>query len=424
MKAISYVPHGAVPDLRGNAPAIVAQEFVRHFRLVAPHTVCDREIYTNAFEIERDYGPIHRLRVGRVYRRLFQKITRLDPYPLHARAARIADRVGADVFHAHQLEFPVADFLRRTHRRPTVLVHMHVYRTFKEELGVADCYVAVSEYARRRSIEERGYPTERVVVVHNGVDTERFRPPLPDERVALRAVLGIPPEAVVVSYVGRKASSKGYLAFLRAMNHLFQKRRDVYGVSVGMITEETRRHDGELEEIVALLTELRAHPRFHDFAPIAHVRLPAIYQLSDIVHFATYSDHETFGLVAAEAQASGCVLLGARHAAMHEIVRDGVTGFLVPDPRNVDDVIDRTENVVDRLESLGAMRTAARAWARQRFDWSVVAQRLERLYFGLVSGEAPAVACPDTYVDGTGAETHSGDSDCFRPQMESSTPPA
>lgn len=424
MKTISYVPHGAVPDLRGNAPAIVAQEFVRHFRLVAPYTICDREVYPDPFEIDRDYGPIYRVRVGRVYRRLFQKITRLDPYPLHARAARIANRIGADVFHVHQLEFPVADFLRRTCRRPAVLVHMHVYRTFKEELGVADCYVAVSEYARRRCIEERGYPADRVVVVHNGVDTERFCPPLPDERIALRSVLGIPPEAVVVSYVGRKTSNKGYLAFLRTMRHLFQKRHDVYGVSVGTITEETRRYDGELEEIVALLTELRAHPRFRDFAPVAHARLPAIYQLSDIVHFATYSDHETFGLVAAEACASGCVLLGAQHAAMSEIVRDGVTGFLVPNPRNVDDVIDRTEDVIDRLESLSAMRAAARIWTRQRFDWSVVAQRLERLYFGLVSGETPTVACPDGNVAGVGTKTHSGNSDYFHPPAKTVAPPA
>ena len=422
MKAISYVPHGAVPDLRGNAPAIVAQEFVRHFRLVAPHTICDREIYPGSFEIDHNYGPIHRMHVGRVYRRLFQKITRLDPYPLHARAARIADRIGADVFHAHQLEFPVADFLRCTRRRPTVFVHMHVYRTFKEELGVADCYVAVSEYARRRSIEERGYPADRIVVVHNGVDTEHFRPPLPGERVALRAVLGIPPGAVVVSYIGRKTSNKGYLAFLRTMNHLFQKRHDVYGVSVGTITEETRRHDGQLEEIVALLAELRAHPRFHDFPPIAHVRLPAIYQMSDIVHFATYSDHETFGLVAAEAQASGCVLLGAQHAAMGEIVRDGVTGFLVPNPRNMDDVIDRTEDIVDRLESLSAMRIEARAWAQQRFDWSVVAQRLERLYFELANGKTPAVVCPGDYVANVNTKTEIGDSDHFRSQAETVVP--
>lgn len=423
MKAISYVPHGAVPDLRGNAPAIVAQEFVRYFRLVTAHTVCDRESYSNHFEIDREYGPIHRLRVGRVYRRLFQKITRLDPYPLHVRAARVADRIGADVFHAHQLEFPVADFLRHARCCPKVFVHMHVFRTFKEELGVADCYVAVSNYTRKRSIEERGYPAERVVVVHSGVDTERFRPPSSAERAALRAVLGIPPEALVVSYIGRKTSNKGYLAYLRAMEHLLQKRHDVYGVSVGMITEETRRHDSALDEVVSRLDELRKHPRFFDFAPITHARLPAVYQLSDLVHFATYSDDETFGLVAVEAQASGCVLLGARHAAMHEIVRDGVTGFLVPNPRDLDDVIARTEDVVARLGSLDTLRTAARAWALQHFDWRIASQRLEQLYFGLARGEVPAAVCPDGNVTGTGIESHGG-SDYFRPQAEPATPPA
>ncbi|HYA38394.1 MAG TPA: hypothetical protein VEI74_09040 [Candidatus Methylomirabilis sp.] len=74
-----------------------------------------------------------------------------------------------ELLHAHQLEFPVADFLKRLQRRVSVIVHAHVTAVrFNEARGVA---------ARTR---QAGYgknlPLQRTEVLPNGVDTALFAP--------------------------------------------------------------------------------------------------------------------------------------------------------------------------------------------------------------------------------------------------------
>lgn len=118
-----YVPHGAVPDRRGFAPAIVAWELARRLKTVAPCVVSAREDH-DAFSEMVQGIPVHRIQEGRLYRRLFRKATRLDPWPLHRRAP----------------------------------------------LSLADRYVAVTRYMRDRLIE-LGFPAGRIEVIHNGVDT-------------------------------------------------------------------------------------------------------------------------------------------------------------------------------------------------------------------------------------------------------------
>jgi len=174
VKAAIYVPHGAIPDKRGFAPAIVAWNHARRLKTVSPVIVSAREDYPDAHEIV-DGIPVYRIGEGRLYRRVFRKMTRLDPYPLHRRAAKLVNRESPDLFHAHQLEFPVADFLGALGRKIPVIVHAHVTAArFDEQRGIADRYLAVSRHVRDRLVAEKNFPPARVEVLPNVADTELF----------------------------------------------------------------------------------------------------------------------------------------------------------------------------------------------------------------------------------------------------------
>jgi glycosyltransferase involved in cell wall biosynthesis len=374
MKVVSYVPHGAVPDLRGNAPAIVAQCIARNLAFCESSIICNTESYRSGSELNDTYGSIYRLREVRFLRKF---------HPLHRRAAAIARRVGADVVHAHQLEFPVDDFRARLSVQPKIVVHMHVFRTFQPQLGLADRYVAPSAYARERLVAERGYPADLVDVVPSGTDTALFQPPHESERLRLRQAVGIPADAVVISYVGRKVSSKGFLAFLLSVRHLLATFPNVYAIAAGMTPSDFAKDEHRVE-IEHLVRELKTRSRFFDLPPLRHGQLASLYKITDIVHFATYFRDETFGLVALEAQSCGCVLLASRHGPLPEIVQDRVTGYLVDDPTRNDTVVDMTDYLVRHIETMRPLREAARRWASAHFDWKITASRVENLYFSLV----------------------------------------
>lgn len=386
MKAVTYLYQGTIPDIRGNAPALVAENFIRQFSFFTPATICDAEHYPQGLESHPEYGEIYRIGYGRLYRRLFKKLTRLDPCPLHERAAKIVNRLGPAVFHVHQLEFPLDAFRAKLHDHTIpVFSHIHVLQPFDASLGLPERFLAVSEYARRRAVNDFGYPSHKVEVLYNGVDTVRFAPPYIEEKAALRGILGIPEEAVVLGYVGRKVSDKGYLGFLETAAALVKQHARLYAVAVGMKPREFR-DDPHRERIRQLERELAESGRLRNFPAVPQGRLPAFYKVIDVLLFPTYFGSETFGLVSVEAQASGCVVIASDYAALPEIIRDGENGYLVKDAKDFAALQAKTDEAVSQLPKLTDLRIAARRNAVQRFDWKLLAAQLEKRYLQAIEG--------------------------------------
>lgn len=72
MKVAIYVPHGAVPDKRGFAPAIVAWNHARRLKTARPVVISAREDYAGAQESVNGV-PVYRIGEGKLYRRLFAR---------------------------------------------------------------------------------------------------------------------------------------------------------------------------------------------------------------------------------------------------------------------------------------------------------------------------------------------------------------
>ena len=81
------------------------------------------------------------------------------------------------------------------------------------------CVVCNSDMVRQEIVRHYGVDPARLVVIRNGLDLQRFRPPTPQEHQEARARLGWPDDRAVFLFVGSGFERKGVAAALRAMAH-------------------------------------------------------------------------------------------------------------------------------------------------------------------------------------------------------------
>jgi D-inositol-3-phosphate glycosyltransferase len=238
-------------------------------------------------------------------------------------------------------------------------------------IAEADRIIAANAVERAHLTWYYGAQAERMAVIPCGVDTELFTP---CDRRAARAELGLPAGPLIL-YVGRLTPIKGLETLLTSLASMDQ--RPTLVVVGGDHDEPENGHVGRLHAEVAALG-LGDVVRF--IGPQPQPRLRLYYSATDATIMPSY--YESFGMVALEAMACGSPVIASRVGGLPTTVRDGVTGFLVPDgdPVVLADRIGRLLADEGLRWRLG--REAVRAAARYR--WPCVAEAICREYTAFI----------------------------------------
>ncbi|MDZ8172654.1 glycogen synthase [Microbacterium xanthum] len=317
--------------------------------------------------------------------------------------AIVGDVAGADVVHSHTWYANFAGHLASLlHGIPHIVTahSLEPLRPWKaEQLGGgyalssfiektayegAAAIVAVSEGMRADIL--RSYPSldpDRVRVIYNGIDVERWRPVHDDD--FLRSA-GIDPDRPSVVFVGRITRQKGLPYLLRAAESLPPEVQLVLCAGA----PDTPQIMAEVEELVRGLQASRDGVVWIDRL-LPRDELCAI--LTAATTFVCPSVYEPLGIVNLEAMACGAAVVGTATGGIPEVVVDGVTGRLVPieqvqdgtgtptDPDAfVADLARVLTEVVTDPEKARAFGAAGRRRAAAEFSWEAIAQQTAALY--------------------------------------------
>jgi D-inositol-3-phosphate glycosyltransferase len=335
-------------------------------------------------------------------------------------AAAVLARLGAvepgrppyDVLHGHYwLSGEVASILAAAWHVPVVQT-MHTLAAAKDAAGgpaepgvrragerhvVAAAAALVCSTADEAATLVRDYGAEpaRVHVVPPGVDTALFAPGDGLGRAADRRAAGLPERGRVVLFVGRLQAHKGPDLLLEAVAAAVADRPDLRGdLTVAVLGGPSGPGGGQAAaDLDALAARLGIAGLVLRRGPVPRDELPRWYRAADVV--AVPSRHESFGLVALEAQACGTPVLAARVGGLPAAVADGVSGVLVEgrDPRRwAGDLVRLLDDPGERARlGAGARRHA------ERHSWRATAAATAAVYERVLTagegggGEAAAV---------------------------------
>lgn len=214
-----------------------------------------------------------------------------------------------------------------------------------------------------------GIAQGRVLVVHPGVDLDRFRPAPADPD--LRRALTVDPEAPLVAILGRVDPEKGVDTLVEAMARLAHLDPRPCLAVVG------RELFGSATWVDDLRT--RAHELLGDRVRFVGPSDAPDEVLRSVDVLVNASDSEPFGRTILEAQATGVPVVATAAGGVTEFVADGDTGLLVP-PRDERALADALERVLADGELRRRLARGGRSQAETLFSLDRQAAKVAEVY--------------------------------------------
>ncbi|MEJ5259734.1 MAG: glycosyltransferase family 4 protein [Anaerohalosphaeraceae bacterium] len=241
--------------------------------------------------------------------------------------------------------------------------------------------LAVSPSLRKRIVDEGLCPAEKVSVLRDGsacgIDVDGLYSPteaVRQEARRIREQFQIPPEAVVLGFVGRLTPEKGIPMLLEVFGNLAQKNPLLHLLLVGRMDEDREKLDARS------LSMIREHPRIHW---AGHIPFPAAYYAAMDI-FVMPSRREGFGMCNIEAAAMEVPVAASRITGCVDSIQENVTGLLFQrdDPQ---DLIRCLTRLIDDPQLRRRMGQEGARWVRERFSSRLLVQEHLQLYERLLA---------------------------------------
>jgi len=236
-------------------------------------------------------------------------------------------------------------------------------------LKATDKIVAVSESIRKDIIKYDGIDSSKILVIPNGIDTERFNPE--GNFADIRKGFSIKESDIVLGFVGRVVPAKGLEYLIDALPFLKKEFKNIKLLITG---------EGSTME---RLKKKAKENNVHDSIIFTGKRrdIPDILSCTDI--FVMPSVAEGLPNALLEAMAMGKPIVATEVGGIPEVIKNRHSGFLVP-PRNPEALATAIKDLISNEQLAAKMGQAARHIVLDNFSIWSIAQKWQTLYLSIL----------------------------------------
>jgi len=250
----------------------------------------------------------------------------------------------------------------------------------KQVLARADRIIVATqaEETQLRFLYRNG--KNNVAIIPPGVDVGHFYPIAPDEA---KQFIGLKPEDRMVLFVGRIEPLKGVDTLIRAMSCIrsVDAARPVHlAIIGGEPAASPREMSAEMARLQKLCDDLCMGGMVVFLGKRGQDTLPYYYSSAEVLVMPSL--YESFGMVALEAMACGTPVIASQVGGLAYLVRDGETGFTIPDndPEALCEKLTLLLGNPDLRSTMG-LRAVTHA---QDYAWERIAAQIVDVYQELV----------------------------------------
>lgn len=273
----------------------------------------------------------------------------------------------------HQEAVRPRSLLRRAFRWLTGVITHRVCNT-----------VIVSSSCMAESRLNEGAARAQIQVICNGVDTQRFRPRSSEERLALRARLGIPADAQVLLYMGGIVPRKRVHWLIEALLLLRQKHPRLRLYLVGPMLRPTMFHEADQNELSAYqkrLYELAGDALDQQIFFVGESQEPEIwFNVADVFGFCPIN--EGFGNVIIEAMSAGTPVVMSPFIGLADELGQPSRHYLLA-KASATSLAEATSQLLMDATRRDLLIHEAHEWIQQKHTRDLTLDRLARVYRGL-----------------------------------------
>jgi glycosyltransferase involved in cell wall biosynthesis len=243
-------------------------------------------------------------------------------------------------------------------------------RIFEEKmLERSNKIIAVSDFTRRELLQYYKVKEDKIRVIHNGVDVDKFKPAT--DKLKAKAELGFNPEDKAILSVGRLYARKGLFTLIESMALVTRKFKNAKFIIAG------KGLSNEMKKLVSYATKLEVKDNIVFTGYFPDKKLPKLYQAADIFAFSTFYENLPFAVL--EALSTGLPVVTTNVGGIPEMIESGRNGFLV-EPFNSRELADRILYYLEHPAVASEMALLARKTVEKQFDWPLIVKKVVKVY--------------------------------------------
>ncbi|MCW3997523.1 MAG: glycosyltransferase family 4 protein [Candidatus Bathyarchaeota archaeon] len=250
------------------------------------------------------------------------------------------------------------------------LVMWRLSKLEKQAAKKANLIITISNYTKNKIIELYSIKKEKIRIVPNGVDLQKFKPL--DKQIKIKNQFRVKNRPCLL-FVGRLIPRKGLSFLVQAAKQIIKEENQTIFLIVGEGPQKNQ-----------LISDLKRNRLLKNFIFLGDVKekdLPLIYNCADIFVFP--SIQEAQGIALLEAQATSKPVVSFNTGGISETVLDQETGILIdPDSNKLAITILKLLKNKELREKMGKK---GREFVSENFTWDKCSKALLEIYKEVIS---------------------------------------